>query len=193
VSRGKIMKKKIAILLCSLFVIEFLPVYSVSASEINPVSSDDIVEVDDVSQTDIVSEVNIDEISGEESTTVVDDNGNYIGKLTVKEEPSSGIGLRQAGDKYKLANKTYSVSFIGVTCNFGYKVSVKNKKITNAYGTWSNGILWSTTLGKPYHTSTTSGVKGQVSIGVSEFTANTTVRLTANISGNYLVTGMRLS
>jgi|AKZA01.1.fsa_nt_gi hypothetical protein len=187
------MKKKIAVLLCSLCVIEFFPVSLVSASETNLVPSEDVVEVNDGSQTEIVSEVNIDDISGEDNTTIVDSDGNYIGTLTVKEEVSSNIGLRQAGDKYKLANKTYSVSFIGVTCNFGYKVSVKNKKITNAYGSWSNGILWSTSLGKPYHTSTTSGMKGQVSIGISEFTANTTVRLTANISGNYLVTGMKLS
>lgn len=151
----------------------------------------DVVKVEDVLETGIVSEINLDWTIDKEETTIVDKEGNYIGKLSVEEEV--GISTRQAGDKYKLANKTYNVSFIGITCNFGYKVTVKNKKITKAYGTWSNGLLWSTNLGKPYYTSTTSGVKGQTSVAIDLFSMNTTVRLYGNISGNYLVTGMKLS
>ncbi|OTO05311.1 DUF5626 family protein [Enterococcus sp. 5B3_DIV0040] len=147
--------------------------------------------VADVVETGIVSEISLDGFTSKEETIIVDNEGNYVGKLSVEEEV--GISTRQAGDKYKLANKTYNVSFIGITCNFGYKVTVKNKNITKAYGTWSNGLLWSTTLGKPYYTSTTSGVKGQTSVAIDLFSMNTTVRLYGNISGNYLVTGMKLS
>ncbi len=151
----------------------------------------DAVKVEDVFETGIVSEINLDRATDKEETIIVDKEGNYVGKLSVEEEIR--ISTRQAGDKYKLANKTYNVSFIGITCNFGYKVTVKNKKITKAYGTWSNGLLWSTNLGKPYYTSKTSGVKGQTSVAIDLFSMNTTVRLYGNISGNYLVTGMKLS
>lgn len=187
------MKKKISVLvlLGSLFALEFSPAVLASASEVSQEPVTNVVEVNDAPETTIISEIELDESSGKEETTIVDSDGNYLGKLSVQEDVS--IITRQAGDKYKLSNKTYSVSFIGVTCNFGYKVTVKNKKITRAYGTWSNGLLWSTSLGSPYYTSTTSGVKGQTSVGIDWLGWNTTVRLYGNISGNYLVTGMKLS
>ena len=191
--RGVVMRKKISVLvlLSSLIALEFSPAVLASASEVNQEPVTNVVKVNDTLKPNIVSKIELDELVGKEETTIVDSDGNYLGKLSVQEEVN--IISRQAGDKYKLANKTYSVSFIGLTCNFGYKVTVKNKKITKAYGTWSNGFLWATSLGTPYYTSTTSGVKGQTSVAVDWFGWNTTVRLYGNISGNYLVTGMKLS
>ncbi|EOT29696.1 DUF5626 family protein [Enterococcus saccharolyticus] len=146
----------------------------------------------------VLSEVNAEELSVDlnssyASTDIKNDEGEIIGQLVVSEEiPSTSFSTRSYIDQ-ALSNKTFDVKFIGVTANFGYKVTVKNKKITNAYGAWSNGIIWSTDLGKPYFTSTTSGVKGKTSFGISDFSFNTTVRLKGNIVDNRLKTYLSFS
>ncbi|OTO31735.1 hypothetical protein A5871_003384 [Enterococcus sp. 2F9_DIV0599] len=123
-------------------------------------------------------------------TIVTDHNGQYLGKLVIDKTPE--IQTRSYINQ-PLANKTFDIKFIGVTCNFGYKVTIKNKRIVRAYGAWSNGIIWSTSLGKPYYSATTSGVKGHTKFGYKDFSFNTTVRLTGNIKGNRLITNISLS
>lgn len=148
----------------------------------NSVSADEVPEV-----IDSQMEFNLDDSSScDQEVRTVD--GEYLGTLSVQEEIPRGRALT-----YPLQNKTYNVSFVGVSVNFGYKATVKNKKITNAYGVWSNGIIWSTTLGKPYFNSTSSGVKGRTKFGYKDFSWNSTVRLTGNISNNKFLVNIQLS
>lgn len=119
---------------------------------------------------------------GNAEKQIIDKNGEYVGTLSIKEEPS--ISPRAS---FPLQNKTYDVRFIGVTANFGYKATVSNKRITNAYGQWKFGILWDIQIGNPVFSSTSSHVAGTASVGWKEFGMSSTVRLYGDIRGNQFV------
>lgn len=132
--------------------------------------------------------INLDNGQHVSEEIITDDNGTELGTLMITEELPSIQSRHYANQA--LSNRNFDIKFIGVTVNFGYKVTVKNKKITNAYGKWSNGILWRTSLGKPYFNSTSSGVKGTTRVGYKDFSLNTTVRLTGKIQGNRLISNL---
>lgn len=132
--------------------------------------------------------IDLDDYSMPSEKSIYNDNGDYLGKLSIEEVPEI-----QPRSSYPLQNKTYNVSFIGVSVNFGYKATVKNKKITNAYGVWSNGIIWSTNLGKPTFNSSYSEVKGRTKFGYKDFSFNTTVRLSGYITNNKFWVNLQLS
>lgn len=176
------MKKQLfKTLLLSTSILTLLGVLGISS---NVTYADEVTSKQEVNTT-VTTE--IDSADPYTESVITDENGTYLGTLVVESVPAiqGRSYINQA-----LSNKTFDVKFIGVTCNFGYKVTVKNKKIVNAYGTWSNGIIWSTSLGRPYHTSTTSGVKGRTKFGYKDFSFNSTVRLTGNIKGNRLITNI---
>lgn len=127
------------------------------------------------------------------SQPVENENGEKVGDLVIEASLEDNATNTFSYIDQPLSNKTFSVKFIGVSVNFGYKATVKNKKITNAYGAWSNGILWQTTLGKPYFSAKNSGVKGQTKIGYKDFSGHTTVRLRGKIQGNRLKTYLSFS
>ncbi|MGH1848738.1 DUF5626 family protein [Enterococcus gilvus] len=149
----------------------------------------DSANADEVSEN-INSQLEIDlDSESSYSQEVLSESGEYLGTLSIEEVPT----MQSYAYSYALQNKTYNVSFVGVSVNFGYKATVKNKKIVNAYGAWSNGIIWSTSLGKPYFNSTSSGVKGRTKFGYKDFSWNSTVRVVGYIANNKFWVNLQLS
>ncbi|MEB7954581.1 DUF5626 family protein [Enterococcus faecalis] len=125
---------------------------------------------------------------GSAEKEVLDNNGNYVGTLSIQEETPAIVPYAT----FPLQNKTYAVNFYGVTANFGYKATVSNKRITNAYGAWKFGILWDIQIGKPVFSSTSSHVAGTASVGWKEFGMSSTVRLYGVIRNGQFVIYMSL-
>ena len=103
-------------------------------------------------------------------------NGEYVGRLLVREESYEMTGNGAFGT-YPLSNKTYDVRFIGISANIGYKVDVRNGKIVNAYGLWHWGILWKINPSGPFYSDYDSYVKGTTSVGLKDFSYQTTFTL----------------
>lgn len=102
-------------------------------------------------------------------------NEEYVGRIVVTEETDTNQFGPYA--TYPLQNKTYDVTFYGLSANVGYKVDVRNGRITNAYGAWAWGILWNVAPTTPIYSAYESSLSGQASVGVRDFGFSTTFTL----------------
>ena len=117
-------------------------------------------------------------------------DGEYVGTIVVTEEIKS---IESGGACFRgvpLSNKTYDVSFIGLPANVGYKVDVYNGRITNAYGLWHWGIIWSIEPTYPVFSDYNSYITGVAKFGIQDFGFHTTFTLRGfiGIDNNFHVT-----
>lgn len=137
-------------------------------------------------EQDIVTTTDLEANGTRSESPVIDENGEYLGKIVVEEEASPqarGLIYNEA-----VKNKNYNVHFIGVTANVGFGITVKNKNITRAYDAWSNGLIWDVSTNKLTRTNKEAKLTGRASFGVKGYGFNSSFRLRAVISGNQLLT-----
>ena len=138
------------------------------------------------SASQVSTDINLDNNTRYNESSIYDDNGEFLGKIVISEE----IGITSRGMIHSEAvkNKNYNVHFIGTTANVGFGITVKDKKITRAYDAWANGFGWSVSPGKLTYNSREAKLPGSFSIAWKGFPAGSTFRLRAVISGNNLQT-----
>lgn len=139
-----------------------------------------------VNVSQVSTDINLDTSLDYNESAIYGDNGEYLGKIVLKED--FAINSRSMIHSEVANNRNYNVHFIGTTANVGFGITVNNKNITRAYDAWSNGFGWSISAGKLTYNSKEARLPGSFSLAWKGFPAGSTFRLRAVISGNQLQT-----